>query len=115
MKNMKGFKHFNESDITYKHDWTRPDHPVREDLDFNLNQMLVWLKDYGYRVAVNGWIDEPYVWIKFNKNIGKDEEVLETIDTIKNYLTSKGCKVWRNDINENSQANHQIYIYFELL
>ena len=40
--------------------------------------------------------------------------VSHNLDTIKNYLTSKGCKVWRNDINENSQANHQIYIYFEL-
>ena len=115
MRNMKGFNSFNEGDINYKHDWMKPDHPIREELDFNLNQMLVWLKDLGYRVAVNGWIDKnPYVWIRFNKNIGKDQEVLETIDTIKDYLTNKGFKVWREDINKSSQINHQIYIYFEL-
>ena len=115
MKNMKGFNRFNEGNIDHKHDWMRPDHPVREDLELNLYQMLVWLKDYGYRVAINGWIlDRPYVWIKFNKTIGKDEEVLETIDTIKNYLKSKGLIYWQDDINENSQLNHQVYIYFEL-
>lgn len=110
MKYMMPFRPFLEN---YKEDWMKPNSDIREGLEFDINQILIWLKDYGYRYMISGWIgDSPYIWIKIDKSIGKEEEVLEAIETIKNYLNGNGYKFWINEINKDSFRNHQFYINF---
>lgn len=104
--------------INYKYDWAMPKSPVRIEVNNELNDILLEAKDLGYGVGT-GWVEAPYAWIGVklkDRLVGEVtskkrrdiffEQVSDTVERIKDYLTSKGFKT--REVNLKSQ----IYIYF---
>jgi hypothetical protein len=106
-----------DSKIEYDADWKRPGNPVREELEFELREIFLEITDLGYRPQLSGFVahhNDPYVWICNQRRKSHDEfwnDVSDTVERIKDYLTDKGFKVNQEILNEGS-SNEQIYIYF---
>lgn len=106
------------TNIEYREDWMKPNSPIREKLETDINDILQDIKDYGYRTMISGWVLSsfqkcPYVWIQVNTNLGHNDEVFETIERIKHYLELEGYKFWLEEINPESLTKRQIYTYFD--
>lgn len=102
----------------YDADWKRPGNPVREELEKYLREILLEITDLGYRPQLSGFTkgfsESPYVWIKNGRRLSHDEfwnEISDTVERIKEYLTGNGFKVRQEILNEGS-SHEQIYIYF---
>ena len=102
----------------YNADWKRPGNPVREELEFELREIFLEITDLGYRPQLSGFVahhNDPYVWICNKRRKSHDEfwnDVSDTVERIKDYLTDKGFKVNQEILNEGS-STEQIYIYFD--
>ena len=124
MKHLRRYNDIKESHIhggiTYRYDWAMPKSPIRIEVNNELNDILLEAKDLGYGVGT-GWVETPYAWIGVklkDKLVGEVtdsskkrrdtffEQVSDTVERIKDYLTSKGFKI--KEVNLKSQ----IYIYF---
>lgn len=119
MKYLKPYSKLSESQIEYDADWKRPSNPVRKELEINLREILLEINDLGYRPQLSGFTkgfsQEPYVWICNQKRLSHDEfwnEVNDTVERIKDYLTDNGFNVSQDIINE-GKSSEQIYIYFD--
>lgn len=111
MKSIKEYKVF-ESTISYSADWKNPKSPIRRELEEDLKDILLELRDAGYHTLVGGWIQSsqhPYVWIKRSKTTGHISSGV--IERISDYLKLKGFKTKVEIIN--GGTNEQIYIYFD--
>jgi hypothetical protein len=103
----------------YDADWKRPGNPVREELEKYLREILLEITDLGYRPQLSGFTKGfsehgPYVWICNQRRLPHDEfwnDVSDTVERIKDYLTDNGFKVSQEILNEGS-SSEQIYIYF---
>jgi hypothetical protein len=104
----------------YDADWKRPGNPVREELEKYLREILLEITDLGYRPQLSGFTKGfsehgPYVWICNQRRLSHDEfwnEISDTVERIKHYLTDNGFKVGQEILNEGS-SHEQIYIYFD--
>jgi hypothetical protein len=127
MRYLKPYKIFESDKPEYDDDWKRPGNPVREELEVELREILLEVIDLGYRPSLSGFTrgisraigkkNTPYVWIKNGRRLPHDEfwnEITDTVERIKDYLTEKGFKVSQNILNEGSQ-NEQVYIYFDMI
>lgn len=104
--------------IEYDAGWKRPGNPVREELEKYLREILLEVTDLGYRPQLSGFTKEfsesPYVWISNQRRLSHDEfwnEVNDTVERIKDYLTDNGFNVSQDIINQ-GKSSEQIYIYF---
>ena len=106
----------------YDADWKKPGNPIREELEKYLREILLEITDLGYRPSISGFTrgvssfrtNSPYVWIKNGRRLPHDEfwnDVSDTVERIKHYLTDNGFKVNQEILNEGS-SHEQIYIYF---
>ena len=124
MKHIKTYNLFES--IEYDADWKRPGNPVREELEVELREILLEVIDLGYRPSLSGFTrgisraigkkNTPYVWIKNGRRLPHDEfwnEITDTVERIKYYLTDKGFKVRQKILNEGS-SHEQVYIYFDM-
>jgi hypothetical protein len=119
MKYLKTYNKLSESiKPEYDTDWKRPGNPVREELEKYLREILLEITDLGYRPQLSGFTKgiskSPYVWIKNGRRLPHDEfwnDVSDTVERIKDYLTDNGFKVNQYILNEGG-SNEQIYIYF---
>ena len=116
MKHLKKYKIFESDKPEYDADWKRPGNPVREELEKYLREILLELTDLGYRPQLSGFIkgSSPYVWICNQRRLSHDEfwnDINDTVESIKDYLTDNGFKVNQEILNEGS-SHEQIYIYF---
>jgi DNA polymerase III epsilon subunit-like protein len=111
------------SNPEYDSDWKRPGNTVREMLEVELREILLEIIDLGYRPSLSGFTrgfsefqtNTPYVWIKNGRRLPHDEfwnEITDTVERIKDYLTDKGFKVRQDILNEGS-SHEQVYIYFD--
>jgi hypothetical protein len=119
MKYLKPYSKLSESQIEYDADWKRPSNPVRKELEINLREILLEINDLGYRPQLSGFTkafsQDPYVWICNQKRLSHDEfwnEVNDTVERIKDYLTDNGFNVSQDIINQ-GKSSEQIYIYFD--
>jgi hypothetical protein len=119
MKYLKTYNKLSESiKPEYNADWKRPGNPVREELEFELREIFLEITDLGYRPQLGGFVahhNDPYVWICNKRRKSHDEfwnDVSDTVERIKDYLTDKGFKVNQEILNEGS-STEQIYIYFD--
>jgi hypothetical protein len=107
--------------VEYNADWKRPGNPVREELEKYLREILLEISDLGYRPQLSGFTkvfsESPYVWIRNFKRLPHDEfwnEVNDTLESVKDYLTDTGFKVRQEILNEGS-SREQVYIYFDMI
>jgi hypothetical protein len=108
----------------YDIDWKKPGNPIREMLEVELREILLEVIDMGYRPQLGGFIKgfseliirSPYVWICNQKRLSHDDfwnEINDTIERVKDYLSEKGFNVYQDIINEGSRTE-QVYIYFNI-
>jgi hypothetical protein len=105
----------------YDSDWKKPGNPIREMLEVDLREILLEITDLGYRPQLSGFtkgISEniPYVWISNHRRLPHDEfwnEITDTVERVKDYLTDKEFKVSQTILNEGSR-HEQVYIYFNI-
>jgi len=125
MKYLKKYKIFESDKPEYDADWKRPGNPVREELEVELREILLEVIDIGYRPSLSGFTrgfsefqtNTPYVWIKNGRRLPHDEfwnEITDTVERIKYYLTGKGFEVSQNILNEGT-SHEQVYIYFDMI
>ena len=102
----------------YDAEWKKPGNPVREELEKYLREILLELNDLGYRPQLSGFVKAfdtgPYVWICNQRRLPHDEfwnDINDTVESIKNYLTDNGFSINQKIINEGS-SHEQVYIYF---
>ena len=131
MMYLKPYKIFESDKPEYDADWKRPGNPLREELEVELREILLEITDLGYRPSLSGFTrgfskfqtNTPYVWIRnvrtfpFKKGISHDEfwnEITDTVERIKDYLTGKGFEVSQNILNEGT-SHEQVYIYFDMI
>ena len=113
------YNSINESNLEYDSDWKRSDSKFRHDIEKNLLDILLELTDLGYRPQISGFIkgfsQGPYVWIHNAKRLSHDEfwsEISDTVERVKDYLTTKGFNINQEIINE-GRPGEQVYIYFD--
>jgi hypothetical protein len=108
----------------YDTDWKKPGNPIREMLEVDIREILLEITDLGYRPQLSGFtkgfseliIRSPYVWICNQKRLSHDDfwnEINDTIERVKDYLSEKGFNVYQDIINEGSRTE-QVYIYFNI-
>ena len=122
MKYLKPYKIFEADKPEYDTDWKRPGNPIREELEVELREILLEVIDMGYRPQLSGFTkgfseSGPYVWICNQRRKSHDEfwnEITDTVERIKYYLTEKGFNVSQEIINEGTR-NEQVYIYFDMI
>jgi hypothetical protein len=100
-------------DINYKYEWAMANSPIRRELEADIDNMLLDVKDLYYAVST-GWISDPCVWIgKSNRRRTFEmSEVSETINRIKEFLIFEGFTVSESDLKDRDGNPTQIYIYF---
>ena len=121
MRYLKPYKIFEADKPEYDTDWKRPGNPVREELEVELREILLEVIDMGYRPQLSGFTkgfseSGPYVWICNQRRKSHDEfwnEITDTVERIKDYLTEKRFNVSQEIINEGTR-NEQVYIYFNM-
>lgn len=99
---------FEYKGVKYKYEWCMANSPIRQELERNISDIQLEAKDMGYAVS-HGWVQDPYVWIgckALRKKSFDLEELSDTIERLKDYLTSQGFEI---DI---LNLPNQIYIYF---
>jgi hypothetical protein len=108
----------------YDDEWKKPGNPIREMLEVELREILLEVIDMGYRPQLGGFIKgfseliirSPYVWICNQKRLSHDDfwnEITDTVERVKDYLSEKGFNVYQDIINEGSKnKSEQVYIYF---
>jgi hypothetical protein len=126
IKIIVSYKEDNVSEsIEYDADWKRPGNSIREMLEVELREILLEITDLGYTPSLSGFTrgfsafqkNTPYVWIKNGRRLPHDEfwnEITDTVERVKDYLTDKGFKVRQEILNEGS-SHEQVYIYFNLV
>ena len=122
MRYLKPYKIFEADKPEYDTDWKRLGNPVREELEVELREILLEVIDMGYRPQLSGFTkgfseSGPYVWICNQRRKSHDEfwnEITDTVERIKDYLTEKGFNVSQEIINEGTR-NEQVYIYFNMI
>ncbi len=119
MKILKYKELINESNLEYDSDWKRSDSKFRHEIERNLSEILLEVTDLGYRSQISGFIkgfsQGPYVWIHNVKRLSHDEfwnEISDTVERVKDYLTSEGFSINQYIINE-GRPSEQVYIYFD--
>lgn len=113
------YSKINESKLEYDSDWKRSDSKFRHDIEKNLLDILLEVTDLGYRPQISGFIkgfsQGPYVWIHNVKRLSHDDfwsEISDTVERVKDYLTSKGFNINQEILNE-GRPGEQVYIYFD--
>lgn len=111
----------NESNIPYKYDWCRPESPIRKEIEHNIKDILLELKDsnslYTHHIS---WIqDDPHIWIsgklkengihRYKPNLA---EINPLLDETTSYLRSEGFET-RLHYLPNKENCKQFYIYFK--
>jgi hypothetical protein len=104
----------------YDDEWKKPGNPIREMLEVELREILLEVIDMGYRPQLSGFTkgfskSGPYVWI-CNRRLSHDDfwnEITDTVERVKDYLSEKGFNVYQDIINEGSRTE-QVYIYFNI-
>jgi len=110
--------------LVYDVEWKKPGNPIREMLEVDIREILLEITDLGYRPQLSGFtkgfseliIRSPYVWICNQKRLSHDDfwnEIDDTIERVKDYLSEKGFNVYQDIINEGSRTE-QVYIYFNI-
>lgn len=112
-------------DMKYDAEWKVPTHPIREKLESDLNDILLEVRDLGYRYHLGGFVKNercPYVWIRNNNKVDSNMvlmfkktewlKIKDTIDRVIDYLELEGFKT-KLDVLRKGENNEQIYIYFE--
>ena len=98
----------------YKYEWSLPKSPIRSEINANLMDILLEVKDLGYGAHV-GWVT-PHVWIgrKLFSKLKFDTEVVnDTVERVKDYLISEGFEVKESVIQSTHTGNiTEINIYF---
>ena len=120
MKFLKNWNLFESTKPEYDVDWKRPGDPIREGLEVELREILLEVIDLGYRPQLSGFTkgfsqSGPYVWICNHRRLSHDDfwnEISDTVERVKEYLTSKGFTTSQEIINEGTR-NEQVYIYFD--
>lgn len=117
--------------LKYDSDWKLPNSSIRVQLERDLEDILLDIKDLGYQYQISGFIDTsksspPYIWISnksFKGNIGgfttkripiNHEEIEDTLLRIEDYLNSMGFVIIDKNIINPGKNTEQIYIYFDL-
>lgn len=111
-------KEYNISEeLEYDAEWKKPGNHVREELEKYLREILLEIIDLGYRPQLSGFVTKgsnPYVWICNQRRLPHDEfwnDINDTVESIKDYLTDNGFSVSQEILNEGS-SHEQVYIYF---
>lgn len=118
--------------LKYDSDWKLPNSPIRVQLERDLEDILLDIKDLGYYYQISGFINTsksspPYIWIcnKSFKDVDiggfttkripiNHEEIEDTLLRIEDYLNSMGLVIIDKNIINPGKNTEQIYIYFDL-
>jgi DNA polymerase III epsilon subunit-like protein/2'-5' RNA ligase len=112
------YSKINESNLEYDSDWKRSDSKFRHEIERYLSDILLEVTDLGYRPQIRfikGFSQGPYVWINNTKRLSHDEfwsEISDTVERVKDYLTSEEFNISQEIINE-GRPGEQVYIYFD--
>lgn len=107
-----------DENLSYNADWKKHDSPVRAELEKDLNDILLEVKDLGFRSHISGWTDgtnHPYVWIKATSKTPTPmvEHTRDVVERIKDYLSQKEYQTKVDTLNDD-KSSMQIYIYFDI-
>lgn len=124
--------------LKYDSDWKLPNSPIRVQLERDLEDILLDIKDLGYQYQISGFSryqfrintsksSPPYIWIcnKSFKDVDiggfttkripiNHEEIEDTLFRIEDYLNSMGFVIIDKNIINPGKNTEQIYIYFDL-
>ena len=106
--------------LYYKEEWMSYKSPIRIELETYINDILLEIKDIGYKTQVSGWTTgDTCVWIanKLSENgISRKpiimDEIIDVVKHIENYLQSEGFKTENEIIT--STTDHKRVLQFYL-